>query len=91
MTAPKLWSVDIRIDEDPDTRQTRAEARLRVDAGLIISGAGAARRNPTDQENPAIGDELAAARALFDLAHHLLESAARDIESATHEPATVHA
>ena len=89
MAAPKYWNVEIRIDEHEESRQTRAQARLMSDKGLDLNGAGAARRNPADREIPAIGDELAAARALFDLAHHLLESAARDIESATDEVALV--
>jgi hypothetical protein len=34
---------------------------------------------------PEIGDELAVARALSDLAHRLLEAAAADIEEFTHK------
>ena len=34
---------------------------------------------------PEIGDELATARALSDLAHHLLDAAAEDIGSVTQE------
>jgi hypothetical protein len=40
---------------------------------------------------PAIGDELAAARALGDLARRLRESAAGDIERVTHKPAQLSA
>lgn len=35
---------------------------------------------------PEIGDELAAARTLSDLAHQLLEAAANDVEGITREP-----
>lgn len=35
-------------------------------------------------EVPEIGDELAAARALADLAHYLLDATAADIEQLTH-------
>jgi hypothetical protein len=45
------------------------------------------RRNPSDESEPRIGDELAAARALSDLAHQLMAAAASDIESKTHVPA----
>jgi hypothetical protein len=38
---------------------------------------------------PEIGDELAAARALSDLGHQLLLTAAADIEAAVNEPAHV--
>jgi len=38
---------------------------------------------------PEIGDELAASRALADLAHQLLDAAATDIEGVTHVPAAL--
>ncbi|GAA2525789.1 DUF1876 domain-containing protein [Pilimelia columellifera] len=91
MTTAKHWTIDLYIDEHDDSRSTRADARLLTGAGLNLHGSGSARRNPADQDVPDIGDELAVARALFDLAHHLLEAAAADIESATHERAVVHA
>ena len=58
----------------------------RADAGLSgpsedLRGWGRSRRNPTDPDLPAVGEEVAAARALTDLAHHLLEAAAHRIES----------
>jgi hypothetical protein len=39
---------------------------------------------------PEIGDELAAARALSELSHNLLDAAAADIEKITHRPAHLH-
>jgi hypothetical protein len=36
---------------------------------------------------PEIGDAFATARALFELAHQLLEATAADIEAVTHERA----
>jgi hypothetical protein len=39
---------------------------------------------------PEIGDELAAARALFDLAHRLLEATVRDIEQLAPGTARLH-
>ncbi|HEX5740383.1 MAG TPA: DUF1876 domain-containing protein [Pilimelia sp.] len=91
MNDAKQWTIDVRIEEHEESRQTRAEVQLRSDAALVMTGVGAARRNPADRDVPVIGDELAVARALFDLGHHLLESAAHDIESSTHQRATVHA
>jgi Rv2632c-like len=35
---------------------------------------------------PEIGDELTVARAMSELAHRLLDSAAADIEGITHRP-----
>jgi len=86
MTTPKHWTADIYIDEHEG--RTRAEARLqRADAGTDLTGVGVARLNPVDRDVPEIGDELAAARALSELAHRLLEAAAGDIEAITHKPA----
>jgi hypothetical protein len=41
--------------------------------------------NPADDDIPEIGDELATARALTDLGHRLLLTAATDIEAVTDE------
>ncbi|OXM67513.1 MULTISPECIES: DUF1876 domain-containing protein [Amycolatopsis] len=81
----KNWRVDIVIDEH-ETR-TRATARLHTDGRTGLVGIGTARLNPADTNVPEIGDELAAARALSDLAHRLLDAAAGDIEEVTHQPA----
>ena len=81
----KHWQVDVILDEDDDGR-TRATARLHTSDRTHLSGTGTARRNPADRDVPEIGDELAASRALSDLAHNLLECAAGDIEEITHAP-----
>lgn len=80
----KQWIVEVDIDEHEG--KTRATARLRQ-AQIGLTGTGLARCNPTDQDVPQIGDELAAARALSDLAHKLIDKTASDIESVTHRPA----
>ena len=54
-------------------------------AARQLTGEGTARRNPTDSDVPEIGDELATARALSDLAHQLLDAAAEDIGAITKE------
>lgn len=90
MSTAKHWTIDLTIDEHADERNTVAHARLRA-GERTETGTGTARRNPADREVPRIGDELAAARALFDLAHQLLDGAARDIEEVSHERARVHA
>ncbi|MGH3344974.1 MAG: DUF1876 domain-containing protein [Carbonactinosporaceae bacterium] len=81
----KQWRVEIFIDEDG--RQTYAKARLETQRESRLQGTGSARRNPRDTDIPEIGDELAVARALSDLAHKLLHAAAEDIEAVTHQPA----
>ncbi len=80
------WSIDIFIDENADGR-TRATARLRNRDRTDLTGAGLARRNPSDSEVPEVGDELAVARALADLTHQLLEASAADIEGVSGRPA----
>ena len=88
MTATKTWHVDIHIGERDG--QTHAEARLRPGETVTLAGSGTARLNPADRDVPEIGDELATARALSDLAHRLLHTAVEDIEALTHERAHVH-
>ncbi len=78
MTTPLTWTVTIVFREDDD--KTRADAVLQG-ATDELCGWGRARRSPADPDLPAVGEEVAAARALSDLAHHLLEQAAHRIES----------
>ncbi|MFM1729456.1 DUF1876 domain-containing protein [Prescottella soli] len=78
------WSVDIAIDEHES--RTRSTARLHTRDTTLV-GVGLARRNPVDRNVPGIGDELATARALTDLAHQLIEATVADIEGVTHTPA----
>ena len=82
--ATKIWTIQVSIDEDDD--DTRADAALQLENKMEMRGRGFSRRNPHDESEPRIGDELAAARALSDLAHQLLDAAAHDIESRTHVP-----
>ncbi|MEU2005776.1 dsRBD fold-containing protein [Rhodococcus sp. NPDC019627] len=84
----RKWSVDIVIDEHDSGEagsRTRAQARLRTHDKTALTGVGTARRNPKDTEIPEIGDELAAARALADLSHQLIEATVADLEAATYE------
>jgi hypothetical protein len=81
------WTVRVTIIEDAEARRTRATAVLHTDARTPVRGEGDARRRPSDAEVPEIGDEVATARALADLAYKLLDVAADDIEQFTHRPA----
>lgn len=83
----KTWTIQVTIDEQGD--DTHADAMLTLDNKMEMHGRGKSRRNPVDESVPRIGDELATARALSDLAHHLLATAASDIESKTHVPASL--
>ncbi len=55
---------------------------VHLDAGdRSLSGTGRSRRNPSDPSVPQVGEELAAARALHDLANHLTDDARVMIEA----------
>jgi len=79
------WSVSLSIAETDG--QTSAEARLVMSSGDQLAGHGQARRNPADREVARIGAQLAAARALSDLAGQLVHAAATAIEDVTHQQA----
>jgi len=82
------WLVSLSVAETDG--QTRVEARLAVPGGDRLAGHGLARRNPADREVARIGAQIAAARALSDLAGQLLHAAAAAIEDSTHERARLH-
>ncbi|ETK32849.1 dsRBD fold-containing protein [Microbispora sp. ATCC PTA-5024] len=73
----KQWTIQIHITEDGDA--TSARAVLTTRDGAHLAGVGHARRNPIDRSVPEIGDELAAARALADLAGKLMAATSQDI------------
>ncbi|WP_158169387.1 dsRBD fold-containing protein [Mycolicibacterium smegmatis] len=81
----KNSTVQIVIDEHEG--RTRVQATLQW-RGQAFTGTGLARCNPADQEVAEIGDELALARALADLAARLKSRAVHDIEGSTHHPVT---
>lgn len=64
--------VELRFEEDED--HTEGFATLHTTVGTF-SGRGTARRNPVDPNVPLVGEELAAARALMDLAGSLRQAA----------------
>ena len=88
MSATKQWSVTVEIDEEENT--TLAHASIRTPSGQDVTGVGKADRNPLDPSVPAIGDELAVARALRNLAERLLHTTEKDIQGATGESAHLH-
>jgi len=82
------WLVSLSVTETDG--QTCAEARLVIPGNDQLAGHGQARRNPADREVSRIGAQIAAARALSDLAGQLLHAAAAAIEDSTHERAHLH-
>ncbi len=78
------WKLTIESREDED----HCEVVVHLDAGdRSLSGRGRSRRNPADPSVPQIGEELAVARALHDLANHLTEDARAEIERFSTGPA----
>lgn len=84
------WNVTIHLfDADDlvrDGRLTGAHAVLTTSSGTSLEGYGRARRNPEDAAVPEIGEELAAARALRELADRLLRATSDDIAQIEHRP-----
>lgn len=80
--AGKTWHV--RIDLGEHGLATRAIAHLQTGAGTDLTGTGEAHTHPGEPLVPEIGDELAAARALSDLSHRLLDAAAGDLSEVLH-------
>ncbi|MDP9848081.1 DUF1876 domain-containing protein [Streptosporangium lutulentum] len=76
---PKQWDVRIFISEDDDDDVTTAKAVLVGSGGRRYESVAYARRNPDDQPVPEIGDELAAGRALAELAGRLMREGAEDV------------
>ncbi|WP_369254644.1 dsRBD fold-containing protein [Streptomyces sp. R35] len=71
------WKVRLYLSEDGGT----TTARVVMNTGTTtLTGHGAAHCNPADADVPEIGDELAAGRAMHDLAQQLVNTAERDIE-----------
>ena len=82
----KVWRVDIEIDEKD--RQTQADVLL--EAGEVRYRAwGRARRNPIDPSRPWIGEEVAVARALENLALQLRGAAEHDVEEFEGHPVEI--
>lgn len=87
MSSARVWTVEIAFTTESET--TRADAIL--DGGTThYRGWGHAHRNPGDPNVPRIGTEIAAARALEDLVHKLLETAEDDIAERIGERTHIH-
>jgi uncharacterized protein DUF1876 len=83
------WKVAIYLfdADDPghDNGVTKAHAVLTTSSGTTLDGYGRARRAPSDDDVPEIGEELAAARALRHLADRLLSATSDDLEAIEHD------
>ncbi|MFE7462501.1 DUF1876 domain-containing protein [Streptomyces sp. NPDC057499] len=84
MTRTQEWRLRLGLTEDDGT--TRAEAVLDTGSGQL-TGHGVARCNPQDVDVPVIGDDLAAGRAMKDVAAQLMRAADKEMETVGGGPA----
>jgi len=82
----RVWKIDLEFDESNE--QTNADALL--EAGEIrYRACGRARRNPHDPQRPRVGEEVAAARALENLALQLRRAAEHGVEEFEGHPVEI--
>ncbi|MFI8338996.1 dsRBD fold-containing protein [Streptomyces sp. NPDC085639] len=75
------WKVRLYLFEEEDHT---TKARLELDTGTNrLTGHGTARTAPQDTDVPEIGDELAVARAMEDLALQMKRAAYGDMRPAS--------
>ena len=88
MNTAEGWSVMLNVSDLDD--ETHAKAEVVTSEGSHLSGHGKLAATRPTKNVTKIGEEIAVARALSDLAHRLLHAAATDIESVTHERPQLH-
>ncbi|MFF3331553.1 DUF1876 domain-containing protein [Streptomyces sp. NPDC002888] len=75
------WHVELEFQEDDE--HTRAAALVRLPDGSEVRARGHASRHHTDSNQPRVGEEIAGARALNELAMELLTKAHEEIDAAS--------
>jgi Domain of unknown function (DUF1876) len=85
MTHTTAWTVEIFIYDDDDHATAKATlvSGTGADRRHTVEGTGRSTRHPADAIVPEIGEEVAVARALRDLADRLLATASADIADLT--------
>ncbi|GGU90136.1 hypothetical protein GCM10010260_25620 [Streptomyces filipinensis] len=73
------WHVELEFMEDAD--HTRAAALVRLPDGSEVRAHGHATRHRVDANQPRVGEEIAGARALNELAMQLLTKAHDEIDA----------
>lgn len=86
MTHITDWPIRLHITEEGDRTSAHVELKTRDN---VLRAEGAAKRNPHDPAVPEIGDEIAAGRALAELARQLLSAAADDIGAFGDSPVSI--
>ncbi|NXY99465.1 DUF1876 domain-containing protein [Streptomyces sp. BR123] len=75
------WHVELEFTEDG--HRTTAAAMVRLGDGSEMRARGYALRHPSDPAQLRVGEEIAGARALMDLASQMLQKAHGEIDEAT--------
>ncbi|TGZ11486.1 DUF1876 domain-containing protein [Streptomyces rhizosphaericola] len=75
------WHIDLEFEED--AHRTRAAALVRLSDGTEVRAHGYASRHPSDEDQQRVGEEIAGARALNELAMKLLTKAHTEIDEAS--------
>ncbi|MGW1542603.1 DUF1876 domain-containing protein [Streptomyces sp. NPDC002309] len=75
------WHVELEFEEEE--AHTRAAALVRLPDGTEMRAHGHAARHHTDSPQPRVGEEIAGARALNELAMRLLTKAHEEIDTAS--------
>ncbi|MFE6285863.1 DUF1876 domain-containing protein [Streptomyces sp. NPDC057877] len=75
------WHVELEFQED--AQHTKAAALVRLPDGSEVRAHGNASRHHTDANQPRVGEEIAGARALNELAMQLLTKAHDEIDAAS--------
>ncbi|WP_333762046.1 DUF1876 domain-containing protein [Streptomyces sp. IBSBF 2390] len=73
------WHVELEFMEDD--QHTRAAAMVRLPDGTEVRAHGRASRHDIDSNQPRVGEEIAGARALNELAMQLLSKAHEEIDA----------
>ena len=87
-TTAMTWHIQVTVSHAGS--DTSAQALLRAAEPGLVAATGRAHRNPHDASAPAIGEEIAVARALRRLADQLIDAAQDQIEDSTGRPARLH-
>lgn len=82
MNETRTITLNMQVIEEGS--KTTADVTVTTGSGQKLHGHGSARRHPDDPEVPQIGDEIAVARALSELSHKLLDTAAHEIGDRLH-------
>ncbi|GHB37860.1 hypothetical protein GCM10010377_31090 [Streptomyces viridiviolaceus] len=75
------WHVELEFMEDD--QHTKAAALVRLPDGTEVRAHGHASRHHSDVQQPRVGEEVAGARALNELAMRLLDKAHGEIDEAS--------